>query len=181
VSAVVTQGEARVFEGPVEPAGASFAALPGSLKVTFTVLDATKEIIDRDVRTIDVPDPSGPALWVTSPALFRAQNAREYRSLDRGPNAVPYPGREFERTDRLVIRFEVHGTAAAGAAVSARIFSQWGKDLAELPLSPRAAGDGPYDIDLPLATVAKGDYLIAIAATAGADRARVLLPIRILR
>ena len=84
---------------------------------------------------------------MTSPALFRAQNAREFRSLDRGPNAVPFPGREFERTDRLVIRFEVQGAAASTAKVSARIISQWGKDLAELPLVPRPAGDGPYEIE----------------------------------
>ena len=28
-----------------------------------------------------------------------------YRGLNRGPNALPYAGREFVRTDRLVIRF----------------------------------------------------------------------------
>jgi VWFA-related protein len=181
VTAVAVQGETRVFEGLVEPTGASFPAPPGALKVTFTVEDSTKEIIDRDVRTIDVPDPAGPALWVTSPALFRSQNAREFRSLDRGPNALPFPGREFERTDRLVIRFEVHGPAASTATVSARIISRWGKDLAELPFLPRPDGTGPYELDLPLSSVARGEYLIAMAASAGADRARAFVPIRVVR
>ena len=62
------------------------------MKVTYTVDDSTNEIIDRDVRTIEVPDPASAALWMTSPALFRAQNAREFRSLDRGPNALPFAG-----------------------------------------------------------------------------------------
>ena len=181
VTAVATHGETKVFEGPVEPSGVSFAAPPGSLKVTFTVYDGTKDIIDRDVRMTDVPDPAASKLWVTSPVLFRAQNAREFRSLDRGPGAVPFPGREFLRTDRIVIRFEVHGTAAPGATVSARILSQWGKDLAQLPLAPRPAGDGPYEIDLPLSSVARGDFLIAVSAIAGDDRARALVPIRVLR
>jgi hypothetical protein len=181
VTAVAMHGETKVFEGPVDSAGVSFAAPPGSLKVTFTVFDSTKDIIDRDVRTIDVPDPAMSALWVTSPAVFRAQNAREFRSLDRGPDAVPYPGREFMRTDRIVIRFEVHGAAAPAATVSARILSQWGKDLAELPLVPRPAGDGPYEIDLPLSSVARGDYLIALSASAGGDHARALVPIRVVR
>ena len=181
VTAVVTQGETRIFEGPVSSSGVSFPAPSGALKVTFTVLDATNEIIDRDVRTIDVPDLAGPALSVTTPALFRSQNVREFRSLDRGPNATPFAGREFERTDRLLIRFEVHGTAAATATVTARIISQWGKDLAELPFLPRPDGTGPYEIDLPLSTVARGDYLIAMAATAGADRARAFVPIRVVR
>jgi VWFA-related protein len=181
VNAVVTQGETRVYDGPVEPSGASFAAPPGSLRVTFSVRDSTNDIIDREVRTIEVPDPAAPALWVTSPAVFRAQNAREYRSLDRGPNAVPFPGREFERTDRLVIRFEVHGAAASTATVAARIVSQWGKDLAELPLVPRATGVGPYEIDLPLSSVARGDFLIAVSASAGTDTTRAFVPIRVVR
>ena len=151
------------------------------MKVTFTVQDGANEVIDRDVRTIDVPDPAATALWITSPALFRAQNAREYRGLDRGSDATPFPGREFVRTDRLVIRFEVQGSAAPAAKVSARIISQWGKDMAELPLSPRPSGDGPYELELPLSTVARGEFLIAISAGAGADSARAVVPIRVMR
>ena len=73
------------------------------------------------------------------------------------------------------------GTAAATATVTARVFSQWGKDLAELPIAPRASGDAPYEIDLPLSTVARGDYLVAISAAAGNERARILVPVRIVR
>jgi VWFA-related protein len=182
VSAVVTSGAGTVFEGVVETAGTSFAVPPGPLKVTFNVLDETKDIIDRDSRQIEVPDPKSLPLWLSTPVVLRAQNVREFRSLDRGPNATPYPGREFERTDRIVIRFTLNGTAAAGAALSARMLSQWGKDLAELPLSPRAAGgDAPYEIDLPLSTVARGDYVIALAASSGEERTRVLVPIRVVR
>jgi VWFA-related protein len=181
VTAVATRGDTRVFEGPVDASGASFAAPPGTLKVTFTVQDSTNEVIDRDARMIDVPDPAGTALWITSPMLFRAQNAREFRSLDRGPNAIPFAGREFVRTDRLVIRFEVQGTASPAAKVSARIISQWGKDLSELPLSPRPSGDGPYELELPLSSVARGEFLIAISASAGADGARAFVPIRVMR
>ena len=35
--------------------------------------------------------------------------------------------------------------------------------------------------DLPLSSVARGDYLIAMAASAGADRARAVVPIRVVR
>jgi hypothetical protein len=85
------------------------------------------------------------------------------------------------RSDRLLIRFEVLGAAAANATVTARIISQWGKDLAELPLLPHAAADAPYEIELPLTSVARGDYLIAITAAAGADTARALVPVRVVR
>jgi VWFA-related protein len=181
VSAVVMKAENKIYEGPVTASGVSFPAPSGALKVTYTVLDAANEIIDRDARTIDVPDLAGTALSVSTPALFRAQNVREYRALDRSLNATPFAGREFERTDRLLIRFEVHGAAAATATVTARVFSQWGKDLAELPIAPRASGDAPYEIDLPLSTVARGDYLVAISAAAGNEHPRILVPVRIVR
>ena len=181
VSVVGTHGETKVFEGTVDAGGASFAAPAGALKVTYTVYDRGNDIIDRDARAVDVPDASGAALWLTSPVVFRAQNAREFRGLDRGPHAVPYAGREFVRTDRLVIRFDVQGAAAPSATVAARIISQWGKDLAELPLLSHADAAAPYEIELPLTSVARGDYLIAISAVAGSDTSRAIIPIRILR
>ena len=56
-----------------------------------------------------------------------------------------------------------------------------GKDLAELPLLEHTAADAPYEIELPLTSVARGDYLIAITATAGADSARAFVPVRVIR
>ena len=75
---------------------------------------------------------------------------------------MPFAGREFLRTDRLHIRFELPGAAAPTATVTARSISQWGKDLAELPLVARTSPDAPYDIELPLSSVARGEFLIAI-------------------
>jgi len=39
-------------------------------------------------------------------------------------------------------------------------------------------GDG-FEIDLPLASVARGDYIIEIVAAAGDERARELVPMRV--
>jgi VWFA-related protein len=181
VSIVAMHGDSKVFEGPIEASGGSFVAPPGALKVTYSVYDRENDIIDRDARFVEVPNGAGAALWMSSPAVFRAQNAREFRSMDRGPNALPYAGREFVRTDRLIIRFDVEGVAAPGAKVTARIISQWGKDLAELPLLPHDGADAPYEIELPLTSVARGDYLIAITAAAGNDTARAFVPVRVVR
>jgi VWFA-related protein len=180
ITVVGMHGETKVFEGPVDAAGATFAVPVGALKITYTVYDRENEIIDRDVRLLDVPEAVG-ALWMSTPAVLRAQNAREFRSLDRGPNAQPYAGREFMRTDRLLIRFDVQGATASSAKVTARITSQWGKDLAELPILPHASPDVPFEIELPLTSVARGDYLIAITATNGTDTSRAFVPIRVLR
>jgi VWFA-related protein len=181
VTAVAMQGDSKTFDGPVDASGVSFGAPPGPLKVTVTVENNSGEIIDRDVRTIEVPDPAVPALAISSPAVYRAQSVREFRSLDRGPNATPFAGREFVRTDRVIIRFSLNGAARANAKVVANIISQWGKDLAELPVTPVTPGEAAFEIDLPLTSVARGEYLVSIGATAGSEHARAFVPIRVLR
>jgi VWFA-related protein len=182
VTAVAMQGESKAFDGPVAAAsGVSFGVPPGPLKVTVTVENSSGEIIDRDVRTIEVPDPALPALSIGSPAVYRAQTVREFRSLDRGPNAPPFAGREFARTDRVIIRFTVNGAARTDAKVVANIISQWGKDLAELPVTRVTPEETVYEIDLPLTSVARGDYLVSIGATAGSEHATAFVPMRVLR
>jgi VWFA-related protein len=181
VSVLAEHGQTKVFDGPVDRNGIQFEAPPGPLRVAVNALDKTNEIIDRDVRTVVVPDPAAPGLQISAPAVFRTQSALERRNLDLGPEAVPYPGREFLRTDRLHIRFALLGAAAPTASVTARLISQWGKDLAALPLVARTSPDAPYDIELPLSSVARGEFLIAITATAGDQSTRVMVPIRVTR
>jgi VWFA-related protein len=178
LSVVARLGDARAFEGDVDAAGAAFEAPPGALRITVNVEDGAGEVIDRDVRVIEVPDPAAPALWIGSPAVFRFQNVREYRAADR--TAVPFAGREFLRTDRLLIQFEVRGAGAAGAKVSAKIMSQSGKDMSELPLT-RATEGGRYELDLPLSSVARGEFLVALTAAAGSESVRTLVPFRVIR
>jgi VWFA-related protein len=180
VQAVALHGDTRAFDGLVDTSGASFVAPPGPLKITVTVQDADGAVIDREVRTVEIPDPGIPALWISSPAVFRTQNIREYRGLDRA-TAIPFPGREFLRTDRLTIRFAVRGGAAAGAKVAAKIISQWGKDLADLPIVPPTPEDAHHEIDLPLSSVARGEFLIAITVTAGSEHVRTFVPLRVVR
>jgi VWFA-related protein len=181
VSAVALHGDDKAYEGPVDASGVSFPAPPGPLKLTVTVSNEAGELIDREVRTIDVPDSASPALGISTPSVIRTQGALEFRTLGADPAALPFPGREFVRSDRLLVRFVVYGAAAGDAAVDARIVSQWGKDLAPLPVTRQQAEGARYVIDLPLSPVARGDYLIAITAAAGQERMRVLVPLRVLR
>jgi len=169
-----------VFDAAVGPEGASFASPPGPLMLTITARDAAGDVVDKETRTIRVPDPAA-SLWISTPALFRTQNALEYRNLDRSPGARAFPGREFARSDRLLVRFSVEGSAAAAATVSARMLSQWGKDLAELPLTRPPQPASGYEIDLPLSSVARGEFLISVTAASGAERARVFVPFRVAR
>jgi hypothetical protein len=131
-----------------------------------------------------VLDPGATTLFITTPAVIRMQNIREIKALSNDPNALPFAGREFARSDRLLIRFAVEGTSREDAVVAAKIVSQWGKDLVPLTLTRRPAEGShgsQYEIDLSLSSVARGDFLIAISATAGADAVRTFVPLRILR
>ena len=120
---------------------------------------------------------SQPKLTLSSPAAILARNAAELRAV--GAASVPYAGREFGRTDRVFVRFEVYGETAANAVVTARLLSRAGGELRTLTVSAPRNGLNAYEIDVPLASLARGDFLIAIAAEAGDDRAEALFPLRV--
>ena len=82
--------ETRVFDGPVDPAGASFAVPPGPLKVTFSVLDSAGEVIDRDARTIDVPDRGRGALDYVASPLPSAERPRVSKPRSRSQRACRF-------------------------------------------------------------------------------------------
>ena len=183
MTAVVTRGEARVFDGPVDPAGTIVRGPARRDQSHPSVLDGTGDIIDREAKLVDVPDPEASPLWITSPALFRAQNVREFRGLERGPTAMPFPGREFVRTDRLVIQLRSARRRRSRAPRSRRASSASGARTSPSCRSRRAQlRTRPYELELPLATVARGDYPDRdLSVESAADHARAFVPIRILR
>jgi len=77
------------------------------------------------------------------------------------------------------VRFSVYGAAASEAEVSARLDGKSGATLLELPVVKMAGAETTYQIDVPLASIARGDFLIAVEASHGDERARVLVPLRI--
>jgi len=79
----------------------------------------------------------------------------------------------------VFVRFGVYGQAAAGAAVTAQLTNRFGTPLVAMPVVALGDGEGTYQIEWPLASQARGDYLIAIAAASGDERARVLVPLRV--
>jgi hypothetical protein len=63
-------------------------------------------------------------------------------------------------------------------AVSARLMTRDQKVLVTLPVT--ALPEGTYQIDLPLASIARGDFLLAIEAVLNDERATALLPLRVI-
>ena len=166
------------FEAPLASRRLSFAVRPGEVRLKVVVKDERGDTVDEDTRQISIPDLAQPALTLSSPAAILARNAAELRAVAAA--SVPFAGREFSRTDRLFVRFEVYGEAAANAVVTARLLSRSGGQLRTLTVQAPRNGLDAYEIDVPLGSLARGDFLIAIAAEAGDDRAEALFPLRVI-
>ena len=147
------------------------------MQLQTTVRDADGNVLDDDRRTFNVPDLSGAALTISTPSLLRARTVADARAIADGRPAVPFAGREFNRTDRLYVRFDVHGSASKEAEVSARLTTRAGATLRELPVVSLNQG---HQLEVPLTSIARGDYLIAVTAAHGEERTRALVPLRVL-
>jgi hypothetical protein len=110
-----------------------------------------------------------------SPIVLRARTARDVRGFSEGTGAHPEVGREFDRSDRLFIRFPVYG--GPGVAVAARLLNRQGTEMRALPVA--AAGDSVYQLEVPLGAIARGEYFIALEAVRETEPVRVLVPIRV--
>ena len=84
------------------------------------------------------------------------------------------------RTDRLLIRFRVYGTASAGVTPTSRLLNADGAGTTVLPVT-RSRPDGPFEIDLPLASVAPAAWIVAIDARSAAEHREVMVPFRLVR
>ena len=178
---VTTKGAAgdRVFDNPLEAGRVTFPAPPGTLRFDVAVHDADGNLLDEERRSVDVPDLTRPDLALSSPVLLRARNLVEVRVLAAAANPAPFAGRDFTRTDRLFVRFAVYGDSPAQAVVSAHLLNKAGSPLAELAVTPRPSGEAEYQIDLPLSSTARGEFIVAVEAVHGDAHARMLVPFRV--
>lgn len=178
VSVIATSASGQAFEGRIDPAGTSFQAPPGPLRLAVTIRDKDGAVIDRDVRVVPVPAPGGPALALTTPVVYRARNPSELRAITSQPQPPVHAGRDFERTDRMLVSFATYGPFENGR-ISAALLSRTGVKLADLVVQPDPGRHG-YLIDVPLSSIARGEFVVSIEANRGSERTEALVAIRIL-
>ncbi len=175
---VATSETGPAFDGEVDRRGLTFDAPPGPLQITFSARDEAGDVLDRHERTIEVPDPTAAGMWISSPLVIRTSSPLELRNVRSDPAPTPSPEREFSRSDRLLIRFTIHGANAAPAEVTARLLNNRADPLTPLQVARSGAS---CEIDLPLVSIARGDFLIRIEAHHANERVQVYVPIRIVR
>ena len=101
-------GGASVAATAPAPQRLTFDAPPGKVELRITVEGATGGTLDSEIRDLDVPDFTAPQVSMSTPRLYRARTLPELRTITADPNAVPAAGREFSRTDRVLIRFSAY-------------------------------------------------------------------------
>ena len=153
----------------------SFDVPAGELVLKTKVLDSRGEEIESASRRLTVPAFDAATLAIGSPMVLRTRTARDARAIAEGGEGQAEAAREFDRSDRLFVRFPVYG--GQEIAVAARLLNRRGKELRPLPVAP--IREGVYQLDLPLSVSVRDDYLIAIEATRGTDSVRALVPFRV--
>jgi hypothetical protein len=187
---VLGDGDAVLFKGLIAPTGpgviddpgaepsrAVFDSSPGRLRVRMSIEDASGKAIDSDVRSVQVND-SHKAVSLGTPEVLRARNAREFRTVDQDPAAVPVSAREFRRTEQILIRVPAYGPEGQTPVVTARLLARLGQAMRELPVEHAPDGVN-HQIDVPLAGLAPGDYIIEVTAKSAAGEVKDLVGFKV--
>lgn len=144
-------------------AAISFDAKPGKLDLRLTIEGDGTGMLDTEDRELIVPDLTAPELRLGTPKVWLARNAREFTALASG-GTPPTAGREFRRTDRLLVRVDASAPGTAPPVVTAALLNQAGAKMGDVVVAqPTAAGE-PYTVDLSLAPYAAGQYLLELTA-----------------
>jgi hypothetical protein len=146
--------------------------------VKYHIRDASESTLDTDVREFSIPDLSAPEVGLSTPVVFRARTGPEAQSILADQNAIPAVAREFRRTERLIIRTQAYGPGGDVPEVTATLLNRVGTAMQEVPVT-RDHQSGQAQIDLPLAGIAPGEYLLDVRANGQGGEAKHLLAFRV--
>ena len=165
--------------GARQPASVSFDAPPGKVQLRVSVEAGPNQVIDSETREITVPDLSAPQTSLGTPKLFRARTMRDFQQLKAAGDALPVAAREFPRTDRLLVRVPAYGPGESSPTVTAKLLNRGGQAMSDVPVAPSSTSKFEQQIDLPLAGLAPGEYVLEIKAVGEGGEAKELVGFRV--
>ena len=157
-------GPVRVGEAadPASSDRAEFDAPAGRVQLEMTILGVMGEKLDVDARDVEVPAMKGTAPMLLPAILIATQSAREFRDVAADADAAPDPSRQFRRTERLVIRVPAYA-GGAPVPVTARLLNRLAQPILNIGALPGTGGVTQFD--LPLASLAPGEYYLLFTVT----------------
>jgi hypothetical protein len=158
---------------------AVFEAEPGALQLRLAIQDSEGRMLDSDVLDVQVPDFTLPDVAISSLQVHTVRTARDLQALNANPEPVPVATREFRRTERLIVRFQATAPGASTPTNEAHLLNRAGQSMAALPVQAVPSGNGQSQIDLPLAGLPPGEYVVEIKSSAGSNQAKQLLGFRV--
>ena len=157
----------------------TFDAPPGKVELRITVEGATGGTLDSEIRDIDVPDFTAPQVTLSTPRLYRARTLPELRTITSDANAVPAAGREFSRTERVLIRFSAYAPGTERPEATAVLLNRGGTKMSDVPVTASAIAGTTHEITLTLSTIPAGEYLVEVTAKSAAGETKTLIPFRV--
>ena len=138
---------------------------------------AASQVLDSETREITIPDLTAPSVLGTA-SVLRARTQREFQQLRTDIDAVPTATREFSRIEHLLVRIPAYGPAGSTPALSVHLLNRTGQRMNEIKAEP-APKPGEQQIDLPLAALPPGEYVLEIKSGEGGGDATELVGFRV--
>jgi len=109
----------------------------------------------------------------------RARSHAEHQAIADDPTTPPTAVREFYRSDRLLVRLAAYARDPGKVTPAAMLLTRLGGALTTLHVEPSTVGDATHQVDLPLASLAAGEYVVRIEARDGEAATAQLVPLRV--
>jgi hypothetical protein len=154
----------------------AFEAPPGQVQLRLVVEGAKGQVIDSVTRELTLPDFSRVQVGLATPRVYRGRTVRDLANIKANPSAPPTADREFSRTDRLLVRTDAYTPGSVVPAMTARLLNRGGTRMADLPVQAQGSAG---EIELPLASLPVGDYLIELNAKTEAGTAQELIAFKV--
>ena len=154
-----------------------FDAPPGQVQLRIVVEGTRGQVVDSVARDLTLPDFTRVQVAFATPRVYRGRTVRELNTIKANPAASPTADRDFSRTDRLLIRSEAYTPGTGIPALTARLLNRAGGKMADLPVQTGPEGAG--EIELPLSSLAAGDYLIELNAKTESGTAQEIIAFKV--
>jgi hypothetical protein len=155
----------------------SFEVPPGQLQLKMTVEGEKGDVLDAETREITVPDYTHVQTTLSTPAIFRARTVKDVQNIRANPATAPTVDRDFSRSERILIRVSAYAPGGVTPSVAGKLMNRGGAPMADLPM--QTFGLNTFETELPLSSLAAGEYLIELTATTPSGTAKDTIAFRV--